>query len=196
MSDWVGIGDSIMLGVRDGVGLTDTFAYRLASVTGKTLVNMAVGGAVVGTFPGRASFQPQIDAALARDPLPACIAYMPGFNDIFVGTALSTFRSIIDTQIAQIVSAGVPLTVLTPWVYRTSTWIAVSRSYVQVIRDVANDHNVPCIDVFAFVGQTYLCEEPATGYWLSDGQHPSIAGNTIIYNWCRSKPNLSAPISN
>lgn len=172
--DLVVIGDSVSVGVRSGVWAAGQgYGALLAAARGLTEVNLAAGGTTVSQM------QSQWNAALARSPKPAVIVAMLGENDINV-SGVASFKSIIDSQVASAVAAGIPVILATPWINDIASYMAVSPDYVQAVREVAWKYKARCIDVF-----DALCEVKATNaslytsLALSDG-HPTAAGQAWI----------------
>jgi lysophospholipase L1-like esterase len=173
--DLVGIGDSVTAPARAGAwSLGEGWLALLAAETGMTERNLAVSGM------NTAQMQPQWDAALAmglgRGDL---IIVMPGENDI-PGTPVASMQATLDAQVASAVIAGVPVTLVTPWIYDHSSYLPTVRDYVQAIKTVAAKYRMPCVDVFEAIC-TIKVTDPALYSTLChpDG-HPTIAGHAWV----------------
>jgi len=75
------------------------------------------------------------------------------------------------------------------WLKNLDDLVPLHKSYVQAVRDVSSEENVPMIDLYTEFQQ--LPEEDWRNYFLDDGIHLTKEGNQkiaeFIYNYLRSK---------
>ena len=162
---YVAIGDSITDGNNGG---GDPYPPRLASMTGKTVINKAAqdesASEAVGSVGG-----------ILADTKPGALLILLGAVDIIGGSStdsvIGDLASIIDQAIA---NKTVPvLATLTPMVGIHSLWEGQVMELNKAIRSLASDRGARLVDLESAFGD-------GDGLLLDDGLHPNEQGNQLM----------------
>lgn len=158
------IGDSITAGIAcEGA----PYPTRLASMSGKTVLNFGVGGAVSADGLGR------VKAAVARKPGYVCILY--GANDAGKGVDIST----VDSNLRHIVryckaNDCIPLLATpTPLVKGHKVYNGRATRIAEVVRTICSEEGARLIDLNKAFGS-------GEGLIVDDGLHMTDAGSKLI----------------
>lgn len=157
-------GDSITQGyLCDGA----PYPSHLAAMTGKTCLNLGVGGAY------SADGVNQVKSALPRKPGYVCIVY--GANDAILGHDPARVGANIRAMISACKSnKTVPIVGTTPpMIYKHEKFDSAARRVNEVIKQVAAEEGVTCVDLYSAFGN-------GEAYLGSDGLHPNAAGAELI----------------
>ncbi len=179
MSKIAFIGDS-NTATRPGNGIyqADTFSQKIANARGFTsVVNAGVGGNTTAQMLARFSTD-----VLATNPDHVVIS--PGINDYAGGVSLATMEANIDSMVTAALGHGCGVTLFVPPLVCSTPFIENIPPYNDVIKKVASDNSVPCVDLYFEFMQVYfttLNKNPAlfNGLYV-DYQHVSALGHTFV----------------
>jgi acyl-CoA thioesterase I len=179
---WVFAGDGITLGARHTGGqrnYCEHFAEEIRFGLGRHL------DVVINT-----SAHEETSRSLLEDLewralrfQPAVVSVMIGLNDAAIGpTGRGEFRKNLE-HIVECIRAeqAIPLLHTPPWIDldRAPTHADV-RAYVQVVREVSHDLDVPCVDHWTFWKEIATIEPVGTKWLTSDGLNPTAAGHRAM----------------
>lgn len=162
---YVSLGDSITDGNNGGGA---PYPPRLASMTGKTVYNMASQGE------SAAQSAAKLGGILA-DKKPAAVLFMTGAVDLIGGQSVDavvgSLRSIIEQSKA---NKSVPvMATLTPMLYSHSQFEGSVKALNNAIRSLASSEGARLVDLESKFGD-------GTKYILDDGLHPNEEGNQLM----------------
>lgn len=161
----VALGDSITAGV-DGGGAP--WPARLASLSGKTVINAGVGGEESGHTLGRIG-------GLLSGAKPGYIIILIGANDAIVGKSTDAAVANIHAMVlAAKANKTVPiLATLLPMIGEHGIFESTAERISAGVRDIGNTEGVAVVDLFAEF------TDPVNQL-IGDGLHPNDLGNQII----------------
>lgn len=166
------VGDSVAASTRNGAwSAGQGYGAITAQRAGMAEINVAVSGATT------AQMASQWTTLLARNPLPSCVLYAPGENDI-PNTPVSSYRSQVNAQLASAIAGGIPaskITILTPFIYQNAAYYAAAPAYLAALRAEAVSFGIPVIDVFRLFAEYSLTRSDYATLINADG-HPTAAG--------------------
>lgn len=180
------IGDS-NTAARPGNGIyqADTFSAKVEACRGfASVVNAGVGGNTTAMMLAR--FQADV-----LNQSPGHIILSPGINDLGnaiaagdQGPAILAYEPNIRAMVTMAVGAGVPVTLMTPPLVRSTVFIENIPPYNDAIKRVAADFDLPLVDLYFEFMQLYFTTvntSPGTftGLYV-DPQHVSAAGHSFI----------------
>lgn len=170
-------GDSITLGVRTGVTVTDTYCYKIGTQRGfATVLNKGVGGNTSGDGLARLSTD-----VLANNP--KCVIANFGVNDVGNSVAVATYQSNMDSIVTQCQGIGAEIILLAPNLIRSTPYINAFTPYLDALYTIAHNRNVPLIDVYReFEHQYFLLSSTTFDALYMDYQHPSPTGHDVYYH--------------
>ena len=162
---YVAIGDSITDGNNGGGA---PYPPRLASMTGKTVINRAAQDESSGSGAGSVG-------GILADTKPGALLILLGAVDLIGGSSVDSIignlGSIIDQAKA---NKTVPVVAtLTPMVGSHSLWEGQVKELNKAIRNLASDRGARLVDLESAFGD-------GEGLILSDGLHPNEQGNQIM----------------
>ena len=162
---YVTLGDSITDGNNGGGA---PYPPRLATITGKTVINRATQGGSTEDALGEIG-------GILTDLKPAAVLFMVGSIDVIEGqnvdTSIGDLRSIIEQCKA---NHTVPvMSTLTPVLYSHIRFQSGIDRLNSAIRDLASSEGVRLVDMASKFGD-------GTKYLLPDGLHPNEEGNQVM----------------
>ena len=162
---YVTLGDSIMDGNNGGGA---PYPPRLASMTGKTVINKAGQNVSAADAAGSTG-------GILADTKPAALLFMLGSVDLInsrsIDSIIGNLRSIIQQAKA---NKTVPVVAtLTPMIYSHSRWSGQVKELNQKIRDLASSEGARLADMESKFGS-------GEGFILDDGLHPNDKGNQMM----------------
>jgi len=114
---------------------------------------------------------------------PAVVSVMVGVNDAAAGpVGRSEFRRNLEHIVACIRAEGALVLLHTPprIDLATATTHADLRAYVRLVRDVARESDVTCVDHWAFWKKAAAEGENVSAWLAADGLHPTAAGHRAL----------------
>jgi lysophospholipase L1-like esterase len=191
---WVACGDSITLGVRNGVTVEQTWvrqlAYRAAWAGRNTTdINTAVANSTIMQGQSAAS-------GVLSEHQPRMTLIMYGTNDSSVVSGYTTprvpldmYESLLEQTVLQYRAAGVRVLLVAPppwgegeltmYPEHVTSFNPRLETYVQAMRAVAARTSVPIADLYA-----HCRERQAVGvqlaWWMLDQCHPDPRGHAMI----------------
>jgi acyl-CoA thioesterase I len=179
---WVFAGDGLTLGARHTGGqrnFCEHFAEELRFGLGRHL------DVVINTSSPAESSRSLLDdlewRALRFQP--AVVSVMIGLNDAAAGPdGRVEFRRNLEHIIACIRAEGAIALLHTPPRIDLDRAAAHGdlRAYVRLIRDIARELDVPCVDHWAFWKETATMEPVGKNWLASDGLNPTAAGHRAM----------------
>jgi acyl-CoA thioesterase I len=176
---WVFLGDSVTAAgwhTWGGRGYTELFEERLREVNRSrdAVINTAVSGWRV------TDLAPQLDALCLRFR-PDVVLVNFGLNDTRGGAGgVAEFGRVYRETVRRIEASGATVVLMTPnGTLPTAPAHVVEHlpAYVDEVRAVAADHDVPLVDHYAAWG---LTDENDWFHWLGHGCHPNAYGHRAM----------------
>lgn len=178
MTTFAFLGDSITLGVREGVTAAERFSCLVCLNRGAIEVNAGVGG----------NNSSQGLARLGADVLaysPDWVSLMFGTNDAslyngVVEVDVATFESNMRAMIVQCQAAGAKVCLMTPPLDGGAELEARLQPYLQVVRKLASEYAARLLDVHAASCEFKVLDAGGWSGLMLDNDHPNPAGHAWI----------------
>ncbi len=195
------LGDSI----TEGFGIShteDRFAEIISQKTGCASLNYGLCGSRIAYQADEMPYHPNFCVrADSLDPGADIVVIFGGANDFLSGTApigafsdrtYDTFYGALHVLMSKIVGnfSGKPILVITPLHLTNENdpcgWSSdgivygTLKTYVGVIREVAEYYSLPVLDLFAESGLQPSVDAISKRYFLPDRIHPNEEGNKIL----------------
>lgn len=192
-------GDSITRGVREGVRETQTFTYYLGVFLNKNSfhVEMIKKGISGETTTGALN---RIEHDVIREK-PHYVTIMYGTNDAFIDNyvnetgllprlSIDRYKKNLKAMIEKLKANNIKPIIMTPlpmgrfWgsdvgIYKQNGINFKLKEYVEVVRDIAQEENVPLVDHFnEWLNWKKRGKDIDT--WMTDGLHPNPKGHRFI----------------
>lgn len=163
----------------------DTFSAKVGTWRGYgSVINAGIGGNTTAMMLAR--FQADV-----LNACPSHIVLSPGINDLGnaiaagnQGPAVVAYEANIRAMVCMAKDECIPLTLMTPPLVRSTTFIENIAPYNDAIKRVAADCDLPLVDLYFEFMQVYfttLNTSPGTFTNLYvDAQHVSAAGHSFI----------------
>jgi acyl-CoA thioesterase-1 len=182
------LGDSVTKAVRQGVLPEETFCAvleRMLRETGQpvSVVNAGIGGN--STADGLARFDTDV---LAHRP--NYVVLMFGLNDSWIDAgktasrlSVQQYRENLEQMLTRLKAHGAKVVLMTPNPALPPTFgperNATLKPYVEAVRSLAAEHDLPLIDVYRHFAELAL-ETPNLNGLFTDAMHPNPAGQKVI----------------
>jgi len=192
-------GDSITWGVREGVKETQTFTYYLGVFLNKNSfqVEMIKKGISGETTSGALN---RIERDVIREK-PRCVTIMYGTNDAFIDNyanetghlpriSIERYKKNLQAIIQKLKANNIKPILMTSipmgrfWgsdvgIYKQKGINFKLKEYVEAVRDIAQEENVPLVDHF---NEWLKWEKKGKDIdaWMTDGIHPNPKGHRFI----------------
>lgn len=185
MSDCLAfIGDSnTATRVGNGIYQADTFSAKIGDLRGfGSVVNAGLGGNTTGMMLAR--FQSDV-----LDADPSHIVISPGINDLGAAIAelnqaphIAAHEANLRGMAQMAAGAGVPVTLMTPPLVRSSVFINNIAPYNDAVKCVAADYGFSVVDLYFEFLQFYFVTNGSAAFTnlYVDAQHVSAAGHSFI----------------
>jgi lysophospholipase L1-like esterase len=126
---------------------------------------------------------------------PTCTTVNFGINDVAPGHATPPpkFKANITSIVQQLLKGGSEVTLMTPNLVRSTEYGLRFPPYLQAIRDVASEQNVPLLDLYSMFAEVYFSSsDKLWNTWYFDALHPSAQGHQAIAGMCALTQNKNA----
>lgn len=181
----VWLGDSITLGVGNGVTDPQCFASLVSSSRGATYINKGVGG----------NTSSQMLARFNTDVIslqPAWVAIEAGDNDAGENVSAATFEANYRAMIESALQSNIKVCLITPNLSQTAAFQQVVPTYNSVARKLAKEYGISLVDIYErFTAWSFLPGGATFAGYYYNADHPSVSGHAAIAEVFNAPENLS-----
>ena len=178
------IGSSVAAGWGDAPGMGGYLARAFRSLSAATKTNYRLASFAFGGVTGT-QIANQFPKWLARvNPAVVAISW-GGMDDLVAGTPMSTFESVIKTEIDQVLAIHAVVMIVTPPVTAAAAVNGLHKEpylYFQAEIKVAQAMDNPNVHVFDVFDQMWnYLQQNHLSYtqFMADGWHPNAAGHAL-----------------
>ena len=178
MSRIAWLGDSVTKGTSyGGVGVTDTFAYKVGVANGYAVIDIINAGVNSDTSAGML-------ARLNSDVIacsPSVCVLECGLNDWQTGVPVSAFRANVAAIFTALKAANIKPVFLSKMQRGSTADFAAYQSYLQAAEDECAVQGVNCVDLYREECASYLYLSNAAFYAnYVDAVHLTVAGHQFV----------------